>query len=470
MNIIISYTISFLLFVNIISQAQETVIYGVSTDWASTTLNFYSYTDLITETEELIGKVDVAQDGKFELIIPVSKTTFIFTNLGIYRAYFYAEPGKKYELVLPSKIEKSPADILNPYFEETHIQLGIANAPADDINVQIRMFNDMYNPYYNKHVIEVLQDNDFSKLDGDIEKIERSFKDNENSFFKDFRKYRYAHLRHLALQHKAKSISEKFFVNEPVLSLNQSYMDLFHQVFDNYFQHHGRTEAGKKIYEDINTNKDLNELKNTLTKNKIFENDSLLELVILKCLYDEFYSNQFSRSGIIAILEAFANASKIDEYRIVSKNILHEITKLAVGFYPPEIKLHDADSNLVTLDQYRGKYVYLNFCSCASYTCIKEFDMLNGIYDRHKNKMELITISIDPFESTLENFLKKNNYSWKFLYYGNDSEILKNYDIRAFPTYFLIGPDGKLIQSPAPSPGENFEVKLFDIMKSRGDL
>jgi len=49
-------------------------------------------------------------------------------------------------------------------------------------------------------------------------------------------------------------------------------------------------------------------------------------------------------------------------------------------------------------------------------------------------------------------------------------EVLKEYDIRAFPTYFLIGPDGKLILSPAPSPAEDFEQRLFEIMKARGDL
>jgi len=47
---------------------------------------------------------------------------------------------------------------------------------------------------------------------------------------------------------------------------------------------------------------------------------------------------------------------------------------------------------------------------------------------------------------------------------------MKDYDIRAFPTYFLIGPDGNLINSPAPGPGENFENNLFKIMRSRGDI
>jgi hypothetical protein len=54
--------------------------------------------------------------------------------------------------------------------------------------------------------------------------------------------------------------------------------------------------------------------------------------------------------------------------------------------------------------------------------------------------------------------------------YDRQPDVLKEYDIRAFPTYFLIGPDGKLILSPAPSPSEDFESELFEVMKARGDL
>ena len=69
----------------------------------------------------------------------------------------------------------------------------------------------------------------------------------------------------------------------------------------------------------------------------------------------------------------------------------------------------------------------------------------------------------------MSNFVLKNDYNWIFLHFGNQVDILKNYDIRAYPTYFLIGPDGKLIYSPAASPSENFELFLFQAMRSRGD-
>jgi thiol-disulfide isomerase/thioredoxin len=208
----------------------------------------------------------------------------------------------------------------------------------------------------------------------------------------------------------------------------------------------------------------------TLRENTLFFNDTLLELVILKCLHDEFYSDRFSRSSILIILDSLILKTGIREHQLIGNIIRDKITRLLSGHFPPPFELYDLDSNLVNLEYFKGKYLYLNFCSCHSYSCLKEFDALHGIYERHKDRLEIVTIAVDKYDESMHPFLKSRNYDWRFLYYGNQPGILEDYDIRAFPTYFLIGPDGILIQSPAPAPGENFESKLFEVMRSRGDL
>jgi hypothetical protein len=56
------------------------------------------------------------------------------------------------------------------------------------------------------------------------------------------------------------------------------------------------------------------------------------------------------------------------------------------------------------------------------------------------------------------------------LHYGNQSSIIREYDIRAFPTYYLIDRNGKLAISPAPSPAEEFEARFFKLLREKGDL
>ncbi|MFQ3676170.1 MAG: thioredoxin-like domain-containing protein, partial [Endomicrobiia bacterium] len=67
-------------------------------------------------------------------------------------------------------------------------------------------------------------------------------------------------------------------------------------------------------------------------------------------------------------------------------------------------------------------------------------------------------VSNDQTREVFNDFVKKNNqYNWTFLYAGDAPEILKQYNIRVQPSYFLINPDRKIVMLPAPSPHENFE-------------
>ena len=450
--------------------AGEVLLYGKAPDWPETAISFFRYRELITWSEDLLGVAEITDTSSFEIKIDIDETTYIFAHLGVYKAFLYVEPGKEYQLVLPPYREKTPADLLNPYFEEILIQLGIANIDENDINIQIRMFDDTYEPYYNKHVLSAVEGKDFSRLDEDIEHIEIHFSNNTNEYFRQYRQYKYAYLRYLSLQHKVAAIAEMLFAGKPILYHNPAYMELFNQVFKNYFFYHGRTSEGKRIYQNINLDNDYNELLVTLGKNTLFSDKAFLELVILRCLHDEFYSDRFSRSGILVILDSLISKTDIAMHRLIGNTIRNKITRLLSGYPPPYFNLYDLDSNLISLDSFKGKYLYLNFCSCSSYSCLKEFEALQGIYARHKERLEIVTIAVDTYDESMHSYLESKNYNWKFLYYGHQPDILEEYDIRAFPTYFLIGPDGRLIQSPAPAPGENFESRLFEVMRSRGDL
>jgi peroxiredoxin len=450
--------------------AGQIVVSGSAPSYSNTQLIFYRTSDWITGTEEVAGRCQVSETGDFSLVISVETTTQLYTNIGIYQGYFFAEPGKIYQLVLPERLDKSSEDILNPYFDPVEIHLGLTNFSSDDLNMLIVMFDDAYIPYYDKHVNSVYLKPDFAKLDEDIQQIESPFKDYRNAYFLDYRRYHYGMLKLLANRQRVKSLSDEYFNNHPVLYENTAYADLFNQVYDKYFVFYGRTDSGQQVYNDINQAGSYHNLLHTLSGTDNFCNDTLTELVILKQIHDEFYGSQFSRDGLLRILDSLMATTTIVEHKKIAGNIRHKITRLQPGYEPPQFELQDTNGKMVKLTDFVGKYVYLNFCTCQSYSCLNEFNMLASLYLRHKDRLTILTIATDPMEEVLRQFLAKNKYDWQFLYYNNQPDVLKEYDIRAFPTYFLIGPDGKLIYSPALSPSENFEMKLFEVMKARGDL
>jgi peroxiredoxin len=463
---------SIVLFLFVITgiHAQQISITGNAPSYAGTKLEIACTGDWITGKEEVLGSCMVNDSGYFSTTLALGMTRQIFLHLGAYLGYFFAEPGRTYQLVLPERREKTPEEILNPYFHPEEIHLGIANFSQDDLNMQVVMFEDAYNPFYEKHVNNVFTGTDIQKLEADIQNMEKPFQNQKGEFFRNFRRYRYGMLKLLANQQKVQSLSDEYFNNQPVLYHNPAYADLFNQVFNKYFIFYSRTEEGKQIYVDINQKGSYKALQSTLLKNTNFSNDTLKELVILKQVHDEFYGNQFSRTGLLNILDSLVNSTQIPVHRQMGMAIKQKITRLLSGYEPPAFELHDTDGKLVKLQDFRGRYVYLNFCTCQSYSCLNEFNSLAKLYVRFKENLTIITIATDPMEEVLRQFLAKNRYDWKFLLYEHQPDVLKEYDIRAYPTYFLIGPDGKLIYSPAPSPAEDFEKKLFDVMKSRGDL
>jgi peroxiredoxin len=207
-----------------------------------------------------------------------------------------------------------------------------------------------------------------------------------------------------------------------------------------------------------------------LANDKVLGNSELLDMVILKGIYSEFYDDNYSRSALLEILNSLIEENRYPKLTEVAKSIRRKATKLLSGFDPPDFELYDGDSNLVKIQDFKGKYVYLNFCSCFSYTCLNEFKFLSSLYEKYNEYLEIITVLVDNDKNVINSFLERSNYKWIFLHYGNQSSVIKDYDVRAFPTYYLIDADGKLALSPSPGPGEDFEARLFKLLRARGDL
>lgn len=451
------------------ANSQPVKIYGKAPAYAGMEIVFYTYSDWLTYGEKEIAQCQIDMNGNFSVDIPLESVQMVFAYLGIYRAYFYAVPAGSYELDLPPDNPRTEAEKLNPYFRYTDMHLGIKNAGENDLNIQIMQFDNAYNGVYNKH-IDNAGITEQEVLDADITALENEYKSYRENYFEGYRHYMYGLLYMLSRNQRAQSLSDNYFNNYPVLYNNPVYGELFNQVYDKYFVFFGRSELGRKIYSDINSERSYSALLNTIKSNLNFSNDTLMEIVVLKQLHDEYYSDQFSRPGLLNILDTLINVTSINEHRLIGLNIRNKITKLQSGYDPPWFRLSTTDGDTMELSDFKGHYVYLNFCTLQSYSCLNEFNILSGMNERLKDRLTVLTITTDPAGADFVNFKALNGFNWTFLHYEGQPEILKDYDIRAFPTYFLVGPDGKLLLSPAPSPAENFEQRLFEIMRSRGDL
>ncbi|HKL08508.1 MAG TPA: TlpA disulfide reductase family protein [Bacteroidales bacterium] len=449
---------------------EQVMLKGNISEYTDKEISFFTYDDQITYTEKKLCSTLIDENGDFTCTFEITQTTPVFVHLGIYEAYVFVEPAKTYELLFPEIQEKKLIDELNPYFEPVLYHLGIEETSENELNYQLAFFDEVYSKMINENAYLIYSKSNKLDVSKELSKVDSIFADFDHPFFNDFKTYRFASFRHLSYQEKSKSISNTYYLNNEILYHNPAYMELFNQVYDEYFQYFSRTNYGEQIYKDIEELKSITALKNTLGRDSVLTNDTLKELVILKCLHDEFYNDDFSRSAMLVVLDSLAMQTKSPEHQKIAQNIRTKVTKLMIGFKPPAFNLYNKDSNLISLDTFRGKYVYLGFCTTVSYACIQEFDKLQRLAELHQEHYEIVVISMDESLTHMKRFVEKKDYTYTFLHYGNQPEVFKNYDIRAFPTYYFIDKEGRLSMSPAPAPDENLEQYIFQKLKNAGDL
>ena len=76
-----------------ILHAGQIVVSGNAASYSNTQLIFYRTSDWITGTEEVAGQCQVSETGDFTLEISLETTTQLYSNMGVFQGYFFAEPG-----------------------------------------------------------------------------------------------------------------------------------------------------------------------------------------------------------------------------------------------------------------------------------------------------------------------------------------------------------------------------------------
>ncbi len=453
---------------------QPVVLRGRAPDYSGDTIVWLTYGNMVSFSEKEIARCAVDDSGRFECNIPIRDTRHVFTYLGVYNCYLYAQPGTIYRVQLPRKREKSIQDLANPFFEETSIHLSVrAEGKSDgrplsrsdrELNFAIRAFNDSFYPYYYKFVINAYGNKiDRKGLNEAEEEIRLPFDSIPEPFLQAYMDYRIGLLEHYGNQVSNEKIIQDYFLGKPVLYRNPAYMELFNQVFKDYFVAFAEAHPSAKLPLVLNRDKDYMAASDILRKEASLKNDSLRELVMIKGLYDGYYDGKNIPSSMIRLMDSLKLHSRLEIHRQAVRDIMLEFTRLLPGYQPPDFSLYQSDSTLVHLSDFRGGYVYLNFCNSFGYYCVREFEYLRILHERMKNKLSIVTVLVDDSFENMRELVESSNYPWTFLHFSNQPEMLDDYDIRAYPAYFLIGPEGKLILSPAPSPIENFESTFLRI-------
>ena len=139
---------------------------------------------------------------------------------------------------------------------------------------------------------------------------------------------------------------------------------------------------------------------------------------------------------------------------------------LVVGATFPDFEEKDLDGKPLSISNYKGKVVLVDFWATWCGPCVGELPNVIKAYEKYHDKgFEIIGISLDDSESKLKSFIKDKNMTWSQYFDGKrwDNKLAQKYGIMSIPATFLLEGEGKIIGQDLR--GEKLDEALASALK-----
>jgi len=134
-----------------------------------------------------------------------------------------------------------------------------------------------------------------------------------------------------------------------------------------------------------------------------------------------------------------------------------------IGLTAPDFTLTDMQGQQVSLSQFRGKIVILNFWATWCPPCVAELPTIQKLYDDYGSKVSFV-IATREAPAKVKQFIKDNGYT--FPVYIVHSRVPQIFQSQSIPASYIISPDDKLIlrKKGAADWNSSRVRKMFDNM------
>jgi peroxiredoxin len=119
-----------------------------------------------------------------------------------------------------------------------------------------------------------------------------------------------------------------------------------------------------------------------------------------------------------------------------------------IGTPAPRVAVNDLAGATLRLEDYRGKYVLVDFWATWCAPCVVELPRLQAAYAKyHAKGFEIVAVSLDETKSAVVDFTKTRKFPWRQVHNASaGGDLVDAFGVRAIPATFLIGPDGSIIR------------------------
>jgi thiol-disulfide isomerase/thioredoxin len=136
-------------------------------------------------------------------------------------------------------------------------------------------------------------------------------------------------------------------------------------------------------------------------------------------------------------------------YLVVSTRMASDAVRL---LWPIRIDMPDIDGKKVSLDQYRGKVLMIDFWANWCQPCRQDLPFVVEAYKEYHSKgFDVLSISLDYADmvnaEAYRDSSRVHEMKWRHIYDGRgwNTELVKRYFVSGIPAAFIVGRDGSLV-------------------------
>ena len=145
-------------------------------------------------------------------------------------------------------------------------------------------------------------------------------------------------------------------------------------------------------------------------------------------------------------LAEFRQDNPYPEYTEAVEGVVRETSKFKPGQPAPDFTLDDLQGQSVSLSDFRGQAVFLDFWSRGCLPCIEDFPYLEQIKQQTRDQpVVFLSISLDS-DAAWHQAVEEYGLTGVHVHSpgGWQAAVAQLYQVRAIPLYLLVGPDGRI--------------------------
>ncbi|MFT5748966.1 MAG: hypothetical protein ACI93S_000218 [Ancylomarina sp.] len=443
------------------SFAKKVKLFGQHATYANSQIKVLCYDDAFSKTEKQLAIMQLDKQGQFSVEFDIEETQMIFLPLGVFRGYFFVEADKEYQLSLPPKRSLSPAQKIDPFFEPQDVFLGFRNADKDGLNNLIRKFDNQFDNFINQKFEQVYNQGSSSIRVGFTKQMNTEYAQEKNLYFQVYLKYRLGFLDYLSRPEAYMSLENKYFSNQTLELNNTAYTTLFNKIYNNALASAFHRREKSKFNKALESKDAYQKLNKTMQTYAVYQDKNFRDLLLAKSVFEGTENALLTRRRAIVILKQINQDSPDDRVGKLTNNYIAKLSHLLKNTKAPDFKVGD-----FALDNYKGKYLYLNFCNTSNSVWKNDMESLKKLHNTFEKDIEFLSLSSDVDSVRFKNRLKQIEASWPVVLIDKNNRVLIDYEIKVFPTYIIINPEGKVYKYPARGPHDGVEKDFVKIQRN----